>query len=177
MILFLPKSLWATKTFRNLYQRVYTAQWSKGWKKVKMTFLTFSNNMADLGMGKLMVKIVLMNSIKIIGFGLFKVELFCWTIQIYYINQWFLELYSETAHHCKSMRHITFWSSIHMQKYIKKLLCGNLRNRRKMHFIFSDPNLHFNESYCNFWLSGPILKIRVSKQVPRRRKNFCISVK
>ena len=125
-------------------------------EKSQNDFLTFSHIIADLGMGKHMVKIFLMNSMKIIGFGLFKVELFCWTIQIYYINQWFLELYSETAHHCKSMRHITFWSSIHMQKYIKKLLCGNLRNRRKMHFIFSDPNLHFNESYCNFWLKGPI---------------------
>ena len=29
---------------------------------------------------------------------------------------------------------------------------------------------------CNFWLGGPILKIRVPKQVPRRRKNFlCFS--
>ena len=50
--------------------------------------------------------------------------------------------------------------------------CGNLRNRRKMHLIFSDPDLYFNENYCNFWLGGPILKIWVSKQVPRRRKTL-----
>ena len=42
-----------------------SAQWSKGWKKVKMTF---SHIMADLGMGKRMVKVFLTNSIKIIGF-------------------------------------------------------------------------------------------------------------
>ena len=40
-------------------------------KKVKITFMTFSLIMADLGMGKPMVMIFLMNSIKIIGYSFF----------------------------------------------------------------------------------------------------------
>ena len=112
------------------------AQWSKGRKKVK---ITFSHFLVDLGMGKPMVRVFFMNSIKIIGFQDFKVELICSTIRIYYINQPFLELYSETPHHPTYMGYTSLWSPMHMQKNIKKLSCGIMRLLKKMHFIFSDP--------------------------------------
>ena len=43
-------------------------------EKSQNHFLTFSRFMTDLGMGKHMVAIFLMNSIKIIGFWFFKVS-------------------------------------------------------------------------------------------------------
>ena len=50
-----------------------TAQWSKGRKKVKITFLQI---VVVLGMGKHMAKIFFKNSIKLTGFQEFEVGIF-----------------------------------------------------------------------------------------------------
>ena len=113
----------------------FSPQWSKGRKKVKMTFSHF---LEDLGMVKPMEKVFFMNLTKIIGFWDFKVELICWTMRIYYINLWFLELYSETPHHPTYGIHCIMIPYAYA-KNIKELSCGIMRLLRKMHFIFSDP--------------------------------------
>ena len=46
------KTVWSNQFSQNIWPFSTTAQWSKGWKKVKITFLTFSRFMTDLGMGK-----------------------------------------------------------------------------------------------------------------------------